>query len=739
MRITIKTKLALAFSVVILMLCASALVAINGLGDLNNTISQLVDVAAKRLENAKVLETDLLLAVRAEKNMIAVPTLEDRIKFQKQMLSSRDKFRQDLVKARLSMDDEGKRRADAIAAEFEILSVLQDKEWDLAKQMSNAAAFDISEKEGTPAAAAIVAAATPFLSHADTAGTPDQIRLASQIRKSLFELRSAQVNIRDMILSVDDATITADGNHLRDHLTESKQVLERVRATASAEDRSLIEDLIEKIGTWEKISERMAVLARINGDEKAMAISTTDTRDAVTKIQEIVAERVETAQKIMDEDKFKADQSYSSIRTILISSAIASLLIALSAALYIAISISRGLGLAVGLANAVAVGDLDQKISVTSNDEIRDLVDALTQMTVNLKATALVADEISKGNLTVKSTPLSDKDTLGIALEVMLEKLHQVVAEALGATENVASGSQELAATSEQLAQGSNEQAAATEQASSSMEEMAANIRQTADNAAQTEKIARQSARDAEASGVAVGKAVGAMQTIAEKITVVQEIARQTDLLALNAAIEAARAGEHGKGFAVVASEVRKLAERSQAAAAEISTLSSETVKVADEAGKMLERLVPDIKKTAELVEEISSACREQDSGAEQVNQAIIELDKVTQQNSAASEEMSAASEELASQGDQLQATMSYFNLGDDQISVRTNSHQSNHHQPIQHVGPVVRHMSFAAKAHKAASVKLKATSNGDKGKGVTLDLERGSSGDHKDENYRSF
>ncbi|WP_231750152.1 methyl-accepting chemotaxis protein, partial [Blastomonas sp. CCH1-A6] len=150
---------------------------------------------------------------------------------------------------------------------------------------------------------------------------------------------------------------------------------------------------------------------------------------------------------------------------------------------------------------------------------------------------------------------------------------------------------------------------------SASMEEMAANIKQNADNAAQTEKIARQSSKDAEISGEAVNKAVGAMQMIAEKIGIVQEIARQTDLLALNAAVEAARAGEHGRGFAVVASEVRKLAERSQGAAAEISQVSSDTVKAAGEAGEMLARLVPDIRRTAELVSEISAACREQDIG----------------------------------------------------------------------------------------------------------------------------
>ncbi|MGH1559711.1 methyl-accepting chemotaxis protein [Caulobacter segnis] len=207
------------------------------------------------------------------------------------------------------------------------------------------------------------------------------------------------------------------------------------------------------------------------------------------------------------------------------------------------------------------------------------------------------------------------------------------------------------------------EQASSAEEASASMEEMASNIKQNADNAAQTEKIARQSAIDAETSGQAVNKAVDAMQTIAEKITIVQEIARQTDLLALNAAVEAARAGEHGRGFAVVASEVRKLAERSQSAAAEISAVSSDTVKAAQSAGEMLTTLVPNIRKTAGLVSEISAACREQDIGASQINEAIQQLDKVTQQNASASEQMSATSEELAAQAEELQASISYFRL----------------------------------------------------------------------------
>jgi methyl-accepting chemotaxis protein len=254
-----------------------------------------------------------------------------------------------------------------------------------------------------------------------------------------------------------------------------------------------------------------------------------------------------------------------------------------------------------------------------------------------------------------------DHQKMKDAINSLVDNLTKFAVSVATAADQVASGSQELSSSSEQLSQGATEQAAATEQASASMEEMAGNIKQNADNASQTEKIARQSAKDTEASGEAVDKAVNAMRTIAEKISIVQEIARQTDLLALNAAVEAARAGEHGKGFAVVASEVRKLAERSQAAAGEISGLSAETVKSATAAGDMLNRLVPDIRKTAELVAEISAACREQDLGAAQINEAIQQLDKVTQQTASASEQMSATSEELTSQAEELQTSLAFF------------------------------------------------------------------------------
>ncbi|MCP3405895.1 methyl-accepting chemotaxis protein [Bradyrhizobium sp. CCGB01] len=398
---------------------------------------------------------------------------------------------------------------------------------------------------------------------------------------------------------------------------------EEIHAAASPEGKKLLDNFGAAYVRMNAVQDEVLKLARTD-KAKAAERSMTEVRKAVAEAMEAGNAYVTNVKKNMNDQAAQAHQDGNRAQLLLISAVVASLVIGLIAAIWISFSIARGLGRAVGLAGAVADGDLSQSIKVTSNDEIGDLV---------------------------------------TSLNTMVEKLKQIVAEALTAAQNVSAGSQELSASAEQLSQGATEQASSAEEASSSMEEMASNVKQNADNANQTEKIAARSAQDAEASGVAVGRAVQAMQTIAEKITIVQEIARQTDLLALNAAVEAARAGEHGKGFAVVASEVRKLAERSQAAAADIGTLSTETVKVAQEAGDMLSKLVPDIKKTAELVQEITAACREQDVGSAQINQAIQQLDKVGQQNASASEQVSSTSEELASQAEQLQSTISFFRI----------------------------------------------------------------------------
>lgn len=317
----------------------------------------------------------------------------------------------------------------------------------------------------------------------------------------------------------------------------------------------------------------------------------------------------------------------------------------------------------VALAEAIASGDFSQRIALKRNDELGQLAAALDEMAEKLARSANAVDQIAQGDLMVEVKPSSEHDQLGNALLKMTNKVHEVISQVKATTTSVALGAQTMDTSTEQMSRGSIEQAAAAEEASSSIEEMTANIRQNADNAQQTEKIAIQAADNAKESGDAVIKTVSAMKNIAEKITIIEEISRQTNLLALNAAIEAARAGDHGKGFAVVAAEVRKLAERSQVAASEINDLSRSSVEVAEKAGEMLDAIIPDIQKTADLVQEISAASKEQDVGAEQINRSIQQLDGVIQQNVTGSEEISSTAEEISKRAAQLTQVVSFFQI----------------------------------------------------------------------------
>ncbi len=323
------------------------------------------------------------------------------------------------------------------------------------------------------------------------------------------------------------------------------------------------------------------------------------------------------------------------------------------------------LNVAANYVDRISKGDLPPQITDTYHGEFNTIKNNLNTLIGAMDDVTNAAEEIAQGNLTVTIRERSAQDKLMQALTAMVSGLTRTVTDIRSIAGEVAAASQAISTASVEVSNGASAQAASAEEASSSMEEMGSNIKQNADNAQQTDKIATKSAKDAQESGKSVVEAVAAMKEIASKISIIEEIARQTNLLALNAAIEAARAGEHGKGFAVVAAEVRKLAERSQKAAGEINQLSGTTVKVSERAGEMLDRLVPDIQKTAELVQEITAASKEQDAGSEQINKALQQLEKVIQQNASAAEEMASTTEQLTGQSDQLVSALGFFRTGD--------------------------------------------------------------------------
>ncbi len=475
-------------------------------------------------------------------------------------------------------------------------------------------------------------AAVDNLLHSITTENNVASRDAASIREDVLTVGSLA---RDLIITKDNATLQLDHQKLQKREQDLAAVIGAIDrlfgslASTTSTQKDLMSKIRQMAPDYSSTAEKVAQLGIQNKNADATTLLRQEFDPRSEALLPVVQQLTDYENKLNEQAAAQARRTYATARTLMLILGAAAAILTVAAALVVTQSIVRQLGGEPGYAAEVLHG-------------------------------------IAGGDLTVHvGTRQGDESSMLYAVKSMTERLKQVLTEVTGAADALAGAAEEVSTTSQSLSQAASEQASGVEETSASIEEMTASIAQNSENAKLTDSMATKASSEATEGGESVQATVMAMKQIAQKIGIIDDIAYQTNLLALNAAIEAARAGEHGKGFAVVAAEVRKLAERSQVAAQEIGTVASNSVDLAEKAGTLLAAMVPSIKKTSDLVQEIAAASQEQSSGVGQINSAVTQLRQTTQQTAASAEELASTAEEMSGQAEQLQQAVSFFKIGD--------------------------------------------------------------------------
>lgn len=636
MKLTVKAQLIAGFSILIILMLIMSFVSLNKMSDMNDRIDNMADVTAMKIKLGARINQDAIAISRAEKNIILARNVEDMDTFATFIADRRKDMQERRNQLRELVNEDGKSRLDKFAITWDDYLEVSKGVRDFARLNSNSKARQLSS-DGSRKAYEKAEAIMKYMANrndeevANTNNTNAQAvnagsraLLAARIIQNMLEIHRAE---KSLILESTQKGMDQYAKSINKTKTTLNTRLAELRNLATVEGKRDVEKFSNAWNIFIEFNDEVRDTSRENGNSKAFELSNGKGRELSNKAIDLMSEIVSLNEKGLDEDKLSSTNNYLAGRTMMLSILGIGMLVAFGTATWIIRNLMLQLG--------------------GEPDEVGEL-----------------AESISRGDLTQDLTK-NTKKRIGVygSMINMQEKLIEVVKEIQTNSEQISSAATQVSVTASSLSEASSEQAASVEQTSASVEEMGASINQNSENSQITDKIATESAAAATEGGEAVSGTVEAMMQIADKISIIEDISYQTNMLALNAAIEAARAGEHGKGFAVVAAEVRKLAERSQVAASEISMLTGDSVKVAKKAGVLLEKMVPDITKTAELVQEISAASAEQSSGVGQINSAMQQLDQVTQQNAANSEELAATAEEMQAQSENLQQVVLFFRL----------------------------------------------------------------------------